>query len=223
MIAATARTEPTTREAASLVAVTGIAAGPDLTEIGRLAVHVAALERAVLPVAAVRLRDGAARVKELRRLGRELVTALHWLDRHLTGDARAVRWPTHQLAAAVRSAAASHARSERALVSALAGVLEDSENSELVRAYHRASLTAPTRPHPRLTCRTPRGRLVFRIIARIDAMRDVVDNRAVRSRVKARAASALRDLEAITCADEPAHVSASPTASAPQVPAAVLA
>ena len=107
--------------------------------------------------------------------------ALHWLDRHLTGDARAVRWPTHQLAAAVRSAAASHARSERALVSALAGVLEDSENSELVRAYHRASLTAPTRPHPRLTCRTRRGRLVFRIIA-------------VRSRVKARAASALRGL-----------------------------
>ena len=85
--------------AAQLAGVTGTAPGTDIAQIGRRAVHLAALERVVLPIAEARLDDGAARAEELRRYGRDLSTALHWLDRHLTGDvrvagiARLTSWP----------------------------------------------------------------------------------------------------------------------------------
>lgn len=174
-----------------------LSAGPardgELAEISQLSVHLAALERTLLPVAAARISDGPARAGELRRRGRELAWALHWLERHLTGDARAVSWPRHELADAVRVAAASHARAERAVVGALRPALSDPEAAELSRSYHRAALAAPTRPHPSLPFRGFAGRVVFKLAAFIDATRDGLDNRSADD-IRASAAGTVRQL-----------------------------
>lgn len=225
MIAAAPRPDLPARPApeAALVRTTGAGPVTDLAEIGRRAVHLAALERVVLPMAEGRITNGDAKVKELRRCGRELATALHWLDRHFTGDSRAATWWAHDLSEAVRTAAAVHARSERALVAALAETLDYRELIELARSYHRVSLTAPTRPHPRLAWRGIRSRLAFMLTARIDGLRDVLDNRAVRFRVQASAVKALRDLDLIPAAANPGYVLVSATMPSVGEPAAALA
>ncbi len=171
------------------------APGPDLTEIGRHAAHVAAFQRAVLPVAEARLADGAARATELRQHARELSTRLYWFGRHLTGDARAAAWPTHQISQEVEQAAAAYARAQDALIGALAEHLDAHDITELAKAYHRAAMDAPTRPHPRLSYRGLTGRLAFRLAAYFDDVRDGTDNRPVGRDVAARAAWTLRDLE----------------------------
>lgn len=178
-----------------LAQVNRTAPGPDLTEIGRHAAHLAAFQRAVLPVAEIRLSDGAARAAELRHHARELATALYWLDRHLTGDVRVAAWPTRQIFQEVHQAAAGYIQTERALAGALTEALDARDMTELVTAYHRAALDAPTRAHPRLSYRGLRGRLAFRLAAYFDDVRDGTDNRPVGSDVSARAAQALRDLE----------------------------
>ena len=134
--------------AAQLAGVTSTAPGTDIAQIGRRAVHLAALERVVLPIAEARLDDGAAQAEELRRFGRELSTALHWLDRHLTGDVRVAGCPTNELSQAVQAATASYVKAEQALMSALAGALGGHEIVNLIRSYHETSLVAPTRAHP---------------------------------------------------------------------------
>ena len=187
---------------AQLAGVTaGTAPGTDIAQIGRRAVHLAALERVVLPIAESRLDDGAARTEELRRYGRELSTALHWLDRHLTGDVRVAGCPTHELSQAVRAATASYVKAEQALMSALAGALGGHEILNLIRSYHEASLVAPTRAHPRLSYRGRRGALAFKLAAFIDDVRDGTDNRPVRRDVWSTAAKALDDLNALAVAD----------------------
>jgi hypothetical protein len=187
--------------AAQLAGVTGTAPGTDIAQIGRRAVHLAALERVVLPIAEARLDDGPARTEELRRHGRELSTALHWLDRHLTGDVRVAGCLTHELSQAVRAATASYVKAEQALMSALADALGGHEIVNLIRSYHEASLVAPTRAHPRLSYRGRRGRLTFKLAAFIDDVRDGTDNRPVRRDVWSTAAKALHDLNALAVAD----------------------
>jgi ParB-like chromosome segregation protein Spo0J len=200
--------KPAARDATAppgeLAEVNRTAPGPDLTEIGRRAAHLAAFQRAVLPVAEARLSDGAARAAELRHHARELATTLYWLDRHLTGDSRAAAWPTRQISQEVHQAAADYTRAERALAGALAEALDARDMTELVKAYHRAALGAPTRAHPRLSYRGLTGRLAFRLAAYFDDVRDGTDNRPVGSDVSARAAGALRDLEGRTVEGTPA-------------------
>jgi hypothetical protein len=191
--------------AAHFAGMTGTAPGTDITQIGRRAVHLGALERVVLPIAEARLDDGTARAGELRRYGRELSTALHWLDRHLTGDARVAGCPTHELSQAVRAATTNYVKAEQALMGALAGELDGPEIVNLIRSYHRASLVAPTRGHPRLSYRGRRGWLAFKLAAFIDDVRDGTDNRPVRSDVWSTAAKALHDLNALPVADRPAR------------------
>ena len=163
--------------------------------------HLAALERVVLPIAEARLDDGAARTEELRRYGRELSTALHWLDRHLTGDVRVAGCPTHELSQAVRAATASYVKAEQALMSALAGALGGHEILNMVRSYHEASLAAPTRAHPRLSYRGHKGWLAFKLAAFIDDVRDGTESRPVRRDVWSTAVKALHDLNALAVAD----------------------
>ena len=187
--------------AAQLAGVTGTAPGTDIAQIGRRAVHLAALERVVLPIAEARLDDGATRTEELRRYGRDLSTALHWLDRHLTGDVRVAGSPTNELSQAVRVATASYVKAEQALMNALVGALGGHEILNMVRSYHEASLVAPTRAHPRLSYRGHRGSLAFKLAAFIDDVRDGTDNRPVRRDVWSTAAKALHDLNALAVAD----------------------
>jgi hypothetical protein len=198
--------------AAHFAGVTDTAPGTDIAQIGRRAVHLAALERVVLPIAEARLDDGGARAGELRRYGHELSTALHWLDRHLTGDARVAGSPTHELSQAVRAATANYVKAEQALLSELASALDSHEIVNLIRAYHRSSLVAPTRGHPRLSYRGRRGWLAFKLAAFIDDVRDGTDNRPVRSDVWSAAAKTLHDLTALPVADSLARgIGSAPT------------
>ena len=173
--------------------------GTDIAQIGRSAVHLGALERVVLPIAEATMTDGAARAEEMRRYGRELSAALHWLDRHLTGDVRVAGSPNHDLTQGVRVATAAYVKAEQSLMSALAGVLDGHEIVHLITSYHRASLMAPTRGHPRLSYRGRRGWLVFKVAAFIDDVRDGTDNRAVRSDVWSAADQALHDVDTLHC------------------------
>jgi hypothetical protein len=185
--------------AAHFAGVTSAAPGTDIAQIGRRAVHLGAFERVVLPIAEARLDDGAARASELRRYGHELSTALHWLDRTITGDVRVAGCSAHEMSQDVRAATARYIRAEQALMSALAGVLDGHEIVDLIRSYHRASLVAPTRGHPRLSYRGRRGWLVFKLAAFIDDVRDGTDNRPVRRDVWSAADRAMQDVVAVSC------------------------
>jgi hypothetical protein len=179
--------------------ITRAAPGTDIAQIGRRAVHLGAIERVVLPIAEARLDDGMALVREVRRSGRELSATLHWLDRHITGDIRVAGCSTHQMAQDVRAAIATYLRAEQALMSALAGVLDGHEIVDLIRSYHRASLVAPTRAHPRLSYRGRRGWLMFKLAAFIDDVRDGTDNRPVRKDVWSAADKAMQEVLAVGC------------------------
>jgi hypothetical protein len=185
--------------AAHFAAVTSTAPGTDIAQIGRRAVHLGALERVVLPIAEARLEDGAARAAELRRYGHELSAALHWLDRHITGDVRFAGSSAHQFSADVRAALATYIEAEQALMSALADVLNGHEIVDLITSYHRASLMAPTRGHPRLSYRGRRGWLMFKLAAFIDDVRDGTDNRPVRADVWSTADRAMHGVNTLNC------------------------
>ncbi len=185
--------------AAHFAGVTSTTPGTDIAQIGRRAVHLGAFERVVLPIAEARLIDGAARAGELRRYGHRLSAALHWLDRTVTGDVRVAGYPAHEMSQDVRAATAAYVRAEQALMSALADVLDGHEIVDLIRSYHRASLVAPTRGHPRLSYRGRRGGLVFKLAAFIDDVRDGADNRPVRREIWSAADEAMQDVVAVSC------------------------
>jgi hypothetical protein len=211
--------------AAHFAGVTTTAPGTDIAQIGRHAVHLGAFERVVLPVAEDRLDDGAARAAELRRHGHELSTALHWLDRTVTGDVRVAGYSAHAMSQDVRTTLATYVKAEQALMSALAGVLNGHEIVELISSYHRASLMAPTRGHPRLSYRGRRGWLMFKLAAFFDDVRDGTDNRPVRRDVWATAEKAMQDVAAVSCqwrAAAPATAAPAAALPAAALPAAAL-
>jgi hypothetical protein len=201
--------------AAHFAAVTSTAPGTDIAQIGRRAVHLGALERVVLPIAEARLEGGAARAAELRRHGHELSAALHWLDRNITGDVRVAGASTHDFSQDVRAAIATYIEAEQSLMNALADVLSGHEIVDLITAYHRVSLMAPTRGHPRLSYRGRRGWLMFKLAAFIDDVRDGTDNRAVRSDVWLSADQAMHGVNTLSCRWRPVSPAASATAVLP--------
>ena len=170
-------------------------------QIGRYAARLAAFERTVLPVAERRLDDGKARAEQVREGGQQLTTVLHWLDRHLTGDVRALTWPGHDLSGDVRAAMASYAGLERGLLGELAGTLDDGGLTDLVRSYHQAEQVAPTRPHPNLNYDGPLGRLTYRLAGLVDDVRDGTESRPAGPAVGADAARALHELDQEPAAD----------------------
>jgi hypothetical protein len=164
-------------------------------EIGRYAARLAAFERTVLPVAQRRLDDGGTRAKQLREGGEQLNTVLYWMDRHLTGDPRARTWPGDDLDQDVQAAMDSYGELERKLISELAGALDESDLTELIRSYHQAEQVAPTRPHPNLGYGGVLGGLTFRLAGLIDDVRDGTESRPAGPVVGAEAAQALRELD----------------------------
>ena len=179
--------------------VTSTTPGTDIAQIGRRAVHLGAFERVVLPIAESRLDDGPARASALRHHGHELSTALHWLDRTITGDVRFAGHSSDQVYEDVRTSTTKYIKAEQVLMTALAKVLDGHEIVELIRSYHRASLMAPTRGHPRLSYRGRRGWLMFKLAAFIDDVRDGTENRGVRSDVWFSADQAMHDVVALSC------------------------
>ena len=116
---------------------------PELDEIGRRAAHLAAFQRAVQPVAETRLDGSLAQTAEWRRSARDLARALHWLDRHLTGDGRLAGWPSERVRQHAQLALARYHQAERALVDALSDALDAAEMAALAQAYHRGHPACP--------------------------------------------------------------------------------
>lgn len=177
-------------------AETAQGAGEDgRVEIGRYAARLAAFERTVLPAAERRLGDGKTRAGQLREGGEQLNTVLYWLDRHLTGDARARTWPGDDLDHDVQAAVDTYSEMERKLIDELAQAMDEGELTELVRSYHKAEQVAPTRPHPNLGYGGVLGRLTFRLAGLVDDVRDGTESRPAGPVVGEEAGQALRELD----------------------------
>ncbi len=164
-----------------------------LAEIGRVSVHVAALEQVVLRAAERVVPDGQDRADDLRRKGAELSAALYRLERRISGDGRA-RMSTERLLEEATAVAADYAERERAVLASLVEALDDVSVAEVVKAYHRARLNVPTRPHPTLAAHPLLRRFSWRFAGPVDRLRDALDNRPVPESVAADAAVALATL-----------------------------
>ena len=198
----------TINRSAGVTDATADGAGQDArVEIGRYAARLAAFERTVLPVAERRLDDGGTRAGQLREGGEQLNTVLYWLDRHLTGDARARAWPGDDLDQDIQAAVDSYSEMEHGLIGELAQALDEADLTELIKSYHEAEQVAPTRPHPKLGYGGVLGGLTFRLAGLIDDVRDGTESRPAGPVVGAEAAQALHDLGADT---DPAAEDAGP-------------
>jgi hypothetical protein len=140
-----------------------------------LSAHVAALERAVYPVAKHTLPDGSAIVSQHREIITRLTRALRIIERHQSGDVLASGLNRDRMMAGLRALVDEHVRAETQLVDRLVDTLTDSDQSSLMRAYEVALEHAPTRPHPHLH----RGRLLFRLDGLRDRLLDTMDGRHV--------------------------------------------
>jgi hypothetical protein len=143
--------------------------------------HLAAFDRAVLPVVRRSLPDGRAVVAEMRRHAGRVEHALRLFERLHSGDVGTNRVDGVRLRRALLDLVTDHARLERVLLSRLALRLDETDQAALLASYHRSLEHAPTRPHPHAPRRGPLGTLAFRLDATRDRMLDVMDARHVPS------------------------------------------
>lgn len=141
--------------------------------------HLAAVGRALHPVAERVLPDGHEQVRAAQAVDRRLQQALWELDRRLTGDVHLARRPVPALEAQVREALAAHESAEDRLVAALRERLDPDEEARLGEHLAACLLRAPTRPHPD----TRHGRFTgaggFWFGGVVDRVRDRLDSRDV--------------------------------------------
>ena len=165
-----------------------------LAEIGRVSVHIAALEEVVLPSAERAVPGGEELAADLRRRGAALSAALYRLERRISGDGRA-REATGRLLDEATALAADYAERERAVLTSLVHALDSASLGKVVETYHRARLRVPTRPHPTLAAHPLLRRFSWRFAGPVDRLRDALDNRPVPENVAADAALALATLD----------------------------
>lgn len=140
--------------------------------------HLCAADSVLYVAAQRRLPDGRRRVAALRVLDHQLQQALCLLDRRVTGDVHLAGGTIESYAEAVRRRLRAHAEAESRLVEELAADLSAQDQQELCDRLNKAMQHAPTRPHP-YTRHTPLSRLIARLDATVDRVRDVLDNRVV--------------------------------------------
>lgn len=158
-----------------------------LDAVGWLSAHLAAVERAVHPVALRHLPDGAERLRAQRATAHALQHTLFLLDRRLTGDTRTSRIAVDRLVVRVREQLDAHTAGEHDLLAALAAALPEPRSRTLADAYAAASAHAPTRPHPFTPDRRGLRALAFHVDAVVDRVRDLLDNRRAPTREPRRA------------------------------------
>lgn len=140
--------------------------------------HLCAADSVLYTAAQRRLPDGRKRVAALRVLDHRLQQALCLLDRRVTGDVHLAGVAIEAYAEAVRSRLQAHAEAEAQLIEELTVDLSVQDEQELCVRLTKAMLHAPTRPHP-YTRHSPLSRLIARLDATVDRVRDVLDNRVV--------------------------------------------
>lgn len=121
-------------------------------------------------------RSAREHLRAACRADHALQQAVYRLDRRITGDIHLVHLPVERLAAEVGHALNAHVVAEERVVARLQALLSAQEQQELADALAAATAEAPTRPHPH-TRHTPLARLVARVDAGVDRVRDVLDNR----------------------------------------------
>jgi hypothetical protein len=172
---------------------------PLLDAVWWLSTHLAAADR-VLYRELWKIRDRRVEVTAQRRLAREIQSALWTVDRMLTGDGRfaghAIELPTAQLRIVVHE----YTLGERQLLQGLSDSVSETQLDRLARKYATAVGQAPTRPHPLAQRTRALRRLSFRLLGRIDHLRDSLDSRHVPRRKHAAVARPRRWSQSLTVA-----------------------
>jgi hypothetical protein len=159
-------------------ALTAGASSP-LDAVVWLSAHLAAVGRAITPVATRRLSETPAMRREGHRRDLELERVLRIAERRHTGDVLASGLDGERLRTSILSRLDAHAEIEHTRLTALAELLDDEEQRVLAGAYLDALKKAPTRPHPHLPHRGHSGAIAFRVNAVRDRVLDTMDSRHV--------------------------------------------
>lgn len=164
--------------------VQAVAALSDSTErpldaIVWLSAHLAATARTIRPIAARRLSESAAAVREVTRRDVELERMLRIAERRHSGDALAAGLDSGRLRDSLMERLAAHADTEHQRLAALSQVLSGDEERSLAESYLDALVKAPTRPHPHLPHDGVVGAIAFRVEAVRDRLLDTMDGRHV--------------------------------------------
>jgi hypothetical protein len=144
-----------------------------------LSAHLAAVARAVRPVASRRLQESAAALREITRRDVELERTLRIAERRHSGDALAAGLDTERLRAILLERLEAHAETEHARLAALSAVLSVGEERSLAESYLDALVKAPTLPHPHVSHKGVVGAIAFRVEAVRDRLLDTMDGRHV--------------------------------------------
>ena len=141
--------------------------------------HLAAVQKALYPLATRTLVDGRDRVRAQLAVDHRLQQVLWQLDRKLTGDVHLSPLSVDVLEAEVRRRLQEHVVGEGSLVVELEAVLDVTQRRALGLALARAMLRGPTRPHPHTRHGRFSSRLVFWFDGVLDRARDGLDSRIV--------------------------------------------
>lgn len=146
-----------------------------LDVVAWLSAHVAAMGRAIYPVATDALADGATLVSEHREIAGRLIRTLRVIERHHSGDVLAAGLSSDRLFDSVRALIEEMHATEDRMVDGLDATLSPPAQLLLIASYESALEHAPTRPHPHLS----RGGLLFRLDGLRDRILDAMDGRHV--------------------------------------------
>jgi hypothetical protein len=144
-----------------------------------LSAHLAAVGRAITPVATRRLGETAPVRREGHRRDLELERILRIAECRHSGDMLASGLDGERLRTSILSSLDAHAEIERTRLAALADLLDDEEQRAVADLYLDALRKAPTRPHPHLPHRGLSGAVAFRVNAVRDRLLDTMDSRAI--------------------------------------------
>jgi hypothetical protein len=153
--------------------------GSPLDAVVWLSAHLAAVARAVRPVATRRLQESAAATRDITRRDIELERMLRLAERRHSGDALAAGLDSERLRVILLERLEAHAETEHARLAALSAVLTVDEERSLAEAYLDALVKAPTRPHPHVPHHGVVGAIAFRVEAVRDRLLDTMDGRHV--------------------------------------------
>jgi hypothetical protein len=141
--------------------------------------HLAAVDEALLGVAAHRLQDGAAKVKGYLHQARALEHASALLKARLYGEVHATYVPWAEVWSVVRRELRRHNELERALAADLVASLGHDEADALADLLYHAEVKAPTRAHPYIPHYGVLGHLARRLWAVADRFWDAAEGRVV--------------------------------------------
>jgi hypothetical protein len=149
--------------------------------------HLGAEAEVLHPAARKLLPDGTSAVAASAPCHQTLQRQMRVLEQHLWGDARSAPAEMAPLREDVEATFAEHVRHDEALASRVDEALDPDERRSKVDQLRRATMQAPTRPHPHAPQRGPLARPVRWLAGRWDDVLDTVDVRSTAGRRRARA------------------------------------